>query len=201
MVGWLGDSAEGRSRRRWLWGGRWELCSGEPAAQAGQLANVEASGRSRAGARSVHWLGEQVEGKARRRAFNGARRSTARSRESDLPSFYRQPGCTKAVAWAPSRHTVTAWAQHGPGVATCSGVDQVRQRGRWRGGGKVGLPVPWMWNAWRRRIGCGRRCGGLGTSGRSGAPAVVPGRPLAWPGMATRTTSCTGVSRRCTKIE
>jgi hypothetical protein len=116
MVGWLRDRAEGGARRRRLWGSRWELCSDEPATQAGQQANVEASGRSRARARSVHWLGEQVGGKARRRAFNGARRSTARSRESDLPSFYRQPGHTKAMAWALSRHTVTAWAPHGPVV-------------------------------------------------------------------------------------
>jgi hypothetical protein len=132
-------------------------------------------------------------------AQGGARRARARA---DLPSFYRQPGRTKAVAWAPSCHTVTAWARHGPGAATCSGADPVRRRGRWRGGGKVGLLVPWMWNTWRRRIGCGRRCGGLGTGGHHEVPACMPGRLAAQPGVATHTTSRVGANAwRCHLVE
>jgi hypothetical protein len=40
-----------------------------------------------------------------------------------------------------------------------------------------------------------------GTGGRSGAPAVVPGRSVARAGVATRTTSCVGANarRRCPK--
>jgi hypothetical protein len=36
--------------------------------------------------------------------------------------------------------------------------------------------------------------GGLGTSGHSGAPVVVPGRPVTWLGVATRTTSRVGAN-------
>jgi hypothetical protein len=44
--------------------------------------------------------------------------------------------------------------------------------------------------------------GGLGTSGRSGAPAVVPGRLAARPGGATSTTSRVGANAwRCHPVE
>jgi hypothetical protein len=59
-------------------GGRWNSSAGEGVARPGQQASVRASGRSRARARSVPWLGEQAEGGARQWAFNGAWRSTAR---------------------------------------------------------------------------------------------------------------------------
>jgi hypothetical protein len=92
--------------------------------------------------------------------FNGARWSTARSRESYLPSFYRQPGRTKAVAWAPSHHTVTAWTRHGPGAATCSGAGPItvarplagRRQGRFARPVDVECVVmeDWVWASVRR---------------------------------------------------
>jgi hypothetical protein len=39
--------------------------------------------------------------------------------------------------------------------------------------------------------------GGLGTGGRSGAPAVVPGQPVARPGVATHTVSRVGANAWC----
>jgi hypothetical protein len=61
----------------------------------------------------VHWLGEQLGGEARRRAFDGARRGTVCSRVWEAATFKACAGRGEAVCGGP----VGATAQDGRGVA------------------------------------------------------------------------------------
>jgi hypothetical protein len=84
--------------------------------------------------------------------FNGARRSTARSRESYLPSFYRQPGRTKAVGLGTkSSHG------HGMDAAWARGSD-VQRRGTHYDGAAIG-------GAAERSVCPSRGCGMRGDGG------------------------------------
>jgi hypothetical protein len=103
-----------------------------------QQAAVQASGWPRIRVRGVHWLGKQVERKARRRSFNGAQRqSRAGNGETCahkgngtrllivVDYDLARTKSTVVVAWTP------AWAQ---------GVRCIRRRA-----------VGWAaWSAWRK---------------------------------------------------
>jgi hypothetical protein len=59
---------------------------------------VQASGRSREGARSVRWLREQLGGEAQRWAFDGARRGTVCSRGWEAAAFKACAGGVRRFA-------------------------------------------------------------------------------------------------------
>jgi hypothetical protein len=100
-----------------------------------------------------------------------------------------EKGCVRAKA-SKSRHGMT-WARGT--AATCARGAGVRRRRRWPvGAGRFRAARE---RAARGNRGLGANVGGRpGTSGRRGAPAVVPGQPVVWPGAATSTTSHVGAN-------
>jgi hypothetical protein len=78
-------------------------------------------------------------------------------------------------------------------AATCARGAEVRRQRRWLGG--AGGFRAALERAARGTEGWVRMSvGGHGTGSRNGAPVVVPGRPVARPGVATRTTSRVGAN-------
>jgi hypothetical protein len=108
--GGLAGDVTGERRRR----GRAGSKSGEDRGGADQQAAVWASGWPRARARGVHGLGKQVEGEARRRAFNGVQRQSwalARGRAASLNRRVCLGGGVRRVV----AQWVTVWAPRGGG--------------------------------------------------------------------------------------
>jgi hypothetical protein len=136
-----------------------------------------------------------VEGGARQRAFNGAWRRTAQC-----------PAATRATGELRPLNRSSCL-----GVTASARRPQESRHGQWGQWRRARAESGYGGNAvgWAAQVGFTRpmsvrrvakeywvrtSVGGLGTSGRSGALAVVPGRPVARPGVATCMTSRVGMN-------